>query len=264
MTEVSDLPYTVQTVVEKKIWVPGKLFSIKTTRSPEFSFKPGQYARLGLALGLDEDEETPAAADMTWRAFSMVNQPDDEHLEFFATLVPEGLFSPSLYELEAGDTIYIDKSVFGFLTIDQFPQGGDLWLLSTGTGLSAFLPMLSDAKTWQTFDRVILCHGTRFVDEFAYTDLIQRIKDRYGDRFVYLAISTREAHQDYPQKRLTDLIVSGELADLAGHPLDPEVARLMLCGNPGMTTEARKLLGELGFKSGRRGNLGNLAVEKYW
>ncbi|CAM5192731.1 ferredoxin--NADP reductase [Oligella ureolytica] len=31
-----------------------------------------------------------------------------------------------------------------------------------------------------------------------------------------------------------------------------------------MTTEARKLLGELGFKSGRRGDLGNLAVEKYW
>ena len=119
-------------------------------------------------------------------------------------------------------------------------------------------------KTWQSFDRVILCHGTRFINEFAYTDLIQDVKVRYGDRCVYLAISTREAHQDYPQKRLTDLIVSGELAELAGHAMDPEVARIMLCGNPGMTTEARKRLGELGFKSGRRGNLGNLAVEKYW
>ena len=146
MTEILDLPYTIQTIVEKKVWVPGKLFSIKTTRDPEFSFKPGQYARLGLPLGLDEDEKTPPASDMTWRAFSMVNQPDDEHLEFFATLVADGLFSPSLYDLEAGDTIYIDKSVFGFLTIDQFPQGGTLWLLSTGTGLSAFYRCLMKLK----------------------------------------------------------------------------------------------------------------------
>ena len=264
MSETSDLPYTVQTLVEKKVWVSDKLFSVKTTRDPAFSFKPGQYARLGLALGLDEDDKTPPAADMTWRAFSMVNQADDELLEFFATLVPDGLFSPSLYELEVGDTIYIDKSVFGFLTIDQFPQGGTLWLISTGTGLSAFLPMLTDEKTWQLFDNVVLCHGTRLIEEFAYTDIIDGIKERHGERFVYLPISTREAHKEYPQKRFTDLIVSGELAELAGHPLDPDVARFMLCGNPGMTTEARKLLGELGFKSGRRGNLGNLAVEKYW
>ena len=261
---MTDLPYTVQTVVEKKIWVPGKLFSVKTTRDPAFSFKPGQYARLGLALGLDEDNKTPPASDMTWRAFSMVNQPDDEHLEFFATLVPDGLFSPSLYELEVNDTIYIDKTAFGFLTIDQFPQGGTLWLVSTGTGLSAFLPMLGDEKTWQLFDKVILCHGTRQIDEFAYTDLIDEVKARFGERFTYLPISTREAHKNYPQKRFTDLIASGELAELAGHPMDPEDGRFMLCGNPGMTTEARKLLGEIGFKSGRRGNLGNLAVEKYW
>lgn len=264
MSETVDLPYTVQTVIEKKIWVPGKLFSIKTTQDPEYSFKPGQYARLGLGLGLDEDDKTPPASDMTWRVFSMVNHPDDEYLEFFATMVSDGLFSPSLYDLESGDAIYIDKTAFGFLTIDQFPQGGTLWLISTGTGLSAFLPMITDKKTWQLFDNVILCHGTRLTEEFAYTDLIAQIKECYGERFSYLPISTREAHKNYPQKRVTELIVSGELAELAGHPMDPEIARFMLCGNPGMTTEARKLLGDLGFKSGRRGNLGNLAVEKYW
>lgn len=263
MTDTSKLPYTVQTLTDKKIWVPGKLFSFKTTRDSEFNFTPGQYARIGLGLGL-EDDELPAASDITWRAFSMVNSPEAEHLEFLATLVPEGLLSPSLYELNIGDRIYIDKTAFGFLTIEQFPQGGTLWLVSTGTGLSAFLPMLTDETTWQRFDHVILCHGTRYVAEFAYPELINEIKERYGERFVYLPISTREQHLNFPQKRFTELIKSGELADLAQHPLDPETARFMLCGNPAMTTEARQILGELGFKSGRRGNLGNLAVEKYW
>ena len=31
-----------------------------------------------------------------------------------------------------------------------------------------------------------------------------------------------------------------------------------------MLTDARKILGERGFATGRRGNIGNLAVEKYW
>lgn len=261
---MSDLPYTIETVLEKTIWVPDKLFSIKTTRDASFDYDPGQFARLGLAVGLEPSATTPPANELTWRAFSMVNPPSEDGFEFFATLVPDGLFSPALYALEPGDKIFVNKIIFGFLTIAQFPQGGTLWQLATGSGLSAFLPMLYDDETWARFDHVILCHGVRYCNEFAYADRIQTIQERYGDRFVYLPIATREQHLHYPMARFTDLIASGDLAKLAGHPLDPEIARVMLCGNPGMTTDVRKLLGEHGFASGRRGNLGNLAVEKYW
>ena len=67
-----------------------------------------------------------------------------------------------------------------------------------------------------------------------------------------------------PQERLTTLIADGRLEQLAGQPLDPENAKIMLCGNPDMLADARKLLGERGFKPGRRGVPGNLAVENYW
>ncbi|MCY1460553.1 Flavodoxin/ferredoxin--NADP reductase [compost metagenome] len=67
-----------------------------------------------------------------------------------------------------------------------------------------------------------------------------------------------------PQERLTTLIADGRLEQLAGQPLAPEHAKVMLCGNPGMLADARKLLGERGFKPGRRGIPGNLAVENYW
>ena len=52
--------------------------------------------------------------------------------------------------------------------------------------------------------------------------------------------------------------------ELAGQRLDPAQAKVMLCGNPDMLADARKLLGERGFKPGRRGIPGNLAVENYW
>ncbi|WP_028357828.1 ferredoxin--NADP reductase [Brackiella oedipodis] len=249
--------YTEQKVIAIHQWIPGKLFSIRTTRDADFEFKPGQFARIGLC------SENATEPDI-WRGFSMVNDSHSDYLEFYVVVVPEGQFSPKLAQLQVGDSLYINKTVFGFLTIDQFPQGGTLWLLATGTGLSAYLSILKDPQTWQLFDHVILCHGVREIAEFTYLDQIQSTAKQWPERFVYLPIATRQAHLDYPQARLTELISNGKLEQLAGHPLDPEQARVMLCGNPEMLKDARKLLSDKGFAAGRRGNIGTLAAEKYW
>ncbi|NOL49211.1 ferredoxin--NADP reductase [Pelistega europaea] len=255
---MSEQRYTLEKITNIHYWVEKKLFSIKTTRAPEFSFKPGQFARLGLP--------TEAGAEPSiWRGFSMVNPADSDYLEFYAVVVPDGLFSPRLASLQVGDTIYIDKSPIGFLTLDNFPNGGEsLWLLATGTGLSAYLSILHDAKTWTLFNKVVLCHGVRYANELSYQDLIQSWQQQWGERFIYLPLPTRETYQHYPRARLTTLIENQQLAALAGVELNPDNACVMLCGNPDMLTEARKLLGDQGFATGRRGNIGNLAVEKYW
>jgi ferredoxin--NADP+ reductase len=79
-----------------------------------------------------------------------------------------------------------------------------------------------------------------------------------------LPIATRESLPGVPQERLTTLIADGRLETLVGEKLDPDHAKVMLCGNPDMLADARKLLGTRGFAPGRRGVPGNLAVENYW
>ncbi|MVW71929.1 ferredoxin--NADP reductase [Bordetella sp. 15P40C-2] len=265
---MTELKYTRQTVTHVHTWVPDKLFSIHVTRDPAFKFQAGQFARVGLPEGDD-----PAAEPTVWRAYSMVSAPDEDRLEFYSIVVPEGQFSPRLARLQPGDAIYVDKTAFGFLTIERFPQGGDLWLLATGTGLSAYLSILRDAATWRAFRRIVLVHGVRSVSELAYRDEIEswRTHPDFAEHFeadprklIYLPIATREAIPGMPQARLTTLIQNGELEQLAGMKLDPEQSKIMLCGNPEMLSEARKLLGERGFAPGRRGIPGNLAVENYW
>lgn len=264
MTEVK---YTRQTVSSVKWWVPGKLFSLTTTRDRAFGFAAGQFARLGLPANLASDEEPTI-----WRAYSMVNAPSQEGLEFYSVVVPEGEFSPRLASLRPGDSIYIDKTAFGFLTLDRFAAGGDLWLLCTGTGLSAYLSMLQDPATWTKFDRIVLVHGVRTASELAYKDVLEAwshgglpdAPQEGSARFTYIPVATRQALPNKPQARITTLIEENGLAELAGFDLAPEHAKVMLCGNPTMVTDARKLLTERGFAVGRRGNLGNLAVENYW
>ncbi|OWT77524.1 MULTISPECIES: ferredoxin--NADP reductase [unclassified Achromobacter] len=286
MTDVSK--YTRQTVTEVRSWVPGKLFSLRVTRDPAFSFKAGQFARVGLPAAADgEPDASPDAAPTLWRAYSMVSGPLEDALEFFSIVVPEGEFSPRLAQLRVGDSLYIEKNPYGFLTIDRFfpaapdgtqpePQPGqqpDLWLLATGTGLSAYLSILRDPATWTSFRRIIVVHGVRHAEELAYREEIESwsnlpefaaVHRADPRKLIYLAIATRQALPGMPSERLTTLIADGRLEQLAGERLDPKLAKVMLCGNPEMLSAARKLLGEMGFAPGRRGIPGNLAVENYW
>jgi ferredoxin/flavodoxin---NADP+ reductase len=266
-TQVSGPRYTQQTVLAKTTWLGDKLFSITTSRDPAFSFIPGQFARLGLDVN----------GTTEWRAYSMVSQSDAPELEFFSVVVPDGKFSPSLASLQMGDSILIDKTVFGFLTLERFVDGEDLWLIATGTGLSAYLSMLRDPTTWTRFKRIVLLHGVRRAEELAYRDELLALAhqaDPQRARFIYLPVTSQEAlspelspsidHNLLSPGRLTTLLASGELEQRTGVPLDPKHSRVMLCGNPAMVTEMRALLAERGFAPGRRGVAGNLAVENYW
>ncbi|AWQ06586.1 ferredoxin--NADP reductase [Bordetella bronchiseptica] len=265
---MTDTKYTRQTITAVQTWVPGKLFSVRVTRDPAFLFQAGQFARVGLP-----DSDDPQAEPSVWRAYSMVSAPEEPWLEFYSIVVPEGQFSPRMARLQPGDALYVEKKPFGFLTIDRFAPGGDLWLLASGTGLSAYLSILRDPTTWRAFDRIILVHGVRSAEELAYRDEIEQWRSQpafapYFEadprKLIYLPIATRETLPGMPQARLTTLIADGRLEQLAGQPLDPQRAKIMLCGNPAMLADARKLLSERGFAPGRRGIPGNLAVENYW
>ena len=271
--------YTPQTVLSKIVWLSDKLFSLKVTRDPDFQFVPGQFARLGLPIDT-EDRLIPNE----WRAYSMVSHPAENALEFFSVVVPDGKFSPKLAELAPGDTLWINKTVFGFLTLEQFPSGEDLWLISTGTGLSAYISMLREASTWQRFKRIIVLHGVRHAGELAYRDELLALQSQHGAdggdaraeraAMVYLPVTSQEPlslsispairPEHLSASRLTTLLTSGELEQRTRLTLDPSRSRVMLCGNPAMVTEMRGLLAERGFAAGRRGVAGNLAVENYW
>lgn len=256
--------YTRQTVLSVHPWVAGKLFSLRCTRDPDFAFEAGQFARLGLPA-----RDDPHAEPTIWRAYSMVSAPSEEALEFYSIVVPEGEFSTRLAHLQPGDALYVDRTAFGFLTLSRFEGGGDLWLMASGTGLSAFLAMLRDTQARQTYKRVVLVHGVREASELAYRDEITSLCQQWAHtpgqaELIYLPIATRETLPGMPQARLTTLIASGELETLAGVPLVPAHTKIMLCGNPDMLADARKLLAERGFAPGRRGIPGNLAVENYW
>ncbi|HTP97222.1 MAG TPA: ferredoxin--NADP reductase [Burkholderiales bacterium] len=250
--------YTAQTITEIRTWAPN-LFSFKTTRDRAFRFAAGQFARLGVASG----------GEIVWRAYSIVSAPYDEHLEFYSIVVPGGAFTSQLASLAVGDAILVERRSYGFLTTERFECGRDLWMLSTGTGLAPFLSILYDLRTWESYENLVLVHGVRHRNELAYEEAIRRFKQDelfagFDTRLIYLQAVTREAAPDALSARITALIDSGELERAAGLAIDGERSRIMICGNPDMVDDTRKLLAGRGLRVSRRGEPGHLAVENYW
>ncbi|MNE09837.1 Ferredoxin--NADP reductase [compost metagenome] len=255
----SEEKFTRQTLLDVQTLTPS-LFTLRTTRDAGFRFRAGQFARLGV---------TKADGSTVWRAYSMVSAPYDEHLEFFSIVVPDGEFTSELSRLREGDTLMVDRQAFGFLTLDRFVDGRDLWLLATGTGLAPFLSILQDLEVWQRFERIVLVYSVRNGAELAYQELIAELKDKeylegVADKLLFIPTVTREEVPGALHGRITTLIENGELERAAGLALTPEHSRVMLCGNPQMIEDTRAVLKARDMNLSLSRRPGQVAVENYW
>ena len=269
-------------VIEVTRWAP-TLLSFKVTRPDGFKFTAGQFVRLGIH-GKDlqyfaQNHETKLITSETqgqlvdldgyvFRAYSVASSPYDEFIEFFSVVIPQGEFTSKVNHIQVGDSLLLNTTPFGYLTLAryQLPLPNDLWLLATGTGLAPFLSILKTIDVWQQYQRIILVYSARTSQELAYQAQISSIKSIYGDNgaaFVFLPIVTREADYAGEKARIPNLILSGKLTELVGQKLDKERSHVMLCGNPQMVEDTKEALKSIGLTMNRRGE-GNIAVENYW
>lgn len=260
--------YTAEKILWIHPWAPN-LFSFRLTRHKGFRFTPGQFARLGVKKPDPDNPKNPSGEKIVWRAYSIVSASYDEHLEFYSIVVPGGEFTSELARLTVGDTVYVEKTNYGFLTTDRFERGKDLWMLATGTGLAPFISILWDMKTWDEYENLIVVHSVRYPNELAYAETIEAFRTHehfgaQGHKLHYAQTVTRGRAPGALDKRIPALIESGELEARVGLQFDHDRSRIMICGNPEMVDDTRKLLQARGFVTSRRGQPGHLAVENYW
>ena len=244
------------------------LFSFRTERPEGFRFTPGQFARLGIPRESDQDPP----AQWVWRAYSIASGPFDPFLEYYSIVVPDGAFTSQLSRLREGDTLWMEMQNHGFLTLERFALAGDLWLLSSGTGLAPFLSLLQDPLTWESFTKILLVHSVRSAEELAYRDQILGLRQHevfgtWAEKLHYQPVITRGSPGSIVgglQRRIPVLIRSGALEEACGQPLTLSDSKIMLCGNPEMVSDTRLALKERGFVSARSNRPGQIATENYW
>ena len=233
-------------VVENRHWTES-LFSLRV-EGAQLRFQAGQFVRIALDVG----------GERVARAFSFVNPPDDPMLEFYGVIVPEGLLSPPLARLKAGDELYVAPNPAGFLILAEVPDGETLWLISTGTGLAPFLSILRTPTPWQRFRNVVVVHAVRHARELVYRDVISATPAKY------VSFVSREAAPGSLAGRIPAAIADGRLEAAAGVALTAANSHVMLCGNPQMLKDVQAALALRGMKKHRRRAPGHITVESFW
>src|ERR1700710_2058234 len=148
------------------------LFSFTATRNSGFRFLNGQFTMVGLEVN----------GRPLLRAYRMASANYETELEFFSIKVANGPLTSRLQHLEPGSSVLIGRKPTGTLIQDNLTPGKRLYLFATGTGLAPFLSIVKDPDIYDRFERVILVHGCRTVDELAYSEMLT--KDLPQDEFV--------------------------------------------------------------------------------
>jgi ferredoxin--NADP+ reductase len=235
------------------------LFTITTTRDPGLRFENGQFVMIGLEVN----------GKPLLRAYSIASPNYEDKLEFFSIKVQNGPLTSRLQHVKEGDQLLVGVKPTGTLVLHDLKPAKHLYLLSTGTGLAPFMATIRDPETYERFEKVVLIHGVRMVNDLAYHDYIENqlpndeaLGELVRKQLIYYPTVTREPFRNHG--RLTELLDSDKLtADIGLPPLNPETDRAMICGSPGMLEDSRQLLDRRGFVvSPHIGTPGDYVIER--
>ncbi len=267
-------PYNATLIEREDIHDALAIFKFQLDSGQELDFKPGQYTTLGL---VDPDAPPPnpnspasrkKGPRLIRRAYSIASLPKSKsHLEFYIVRINEGKFTRLLWQLKPGDPVFMDHKIKGTFTLDGIPDGKDLVMVGTGTGVAPFWSMLNTYRNTGRWRKLILLDGCRYIKDLGYYDQLTRIADE-DDSIIYLPTVTREP-DDAPWQglrgRVHGILEPEQFAKLTGVNLDPDRCHILLCGSPQMIDQATENLGKLGFITRDRDHPdGNIHFERYW
>src|SRR6187551_2206792 len=147
---------TSSRVLERSDWCEGLMTLTLDASAP---FVHGQFFNVGLKSG-----ET-----VLRRSYSAASAPH-RSLQFLLSEVKSGELTPKLFQLGAGDEVWLDPQPLGFFTLNEVPETKRLWLVATGTGLGPYLSMLRAGALDARFEQVNIIHGVRDLAQLAHRE----------------------------------------------------------------------------------------------
>ena len=233
---------------------------VRPDQGPVPPFRPGQFVTIGL---LDAPAAGHSPPKLALRPYSVTSAPDKrEDVELYVNLVREGALTPRLWTLHEGGRLYLKPTVGGTFTLDEVPNGKDLVMVATGTGLGPYISMLRHFRGKDRWRKFVIIHGVRNVADLGYRGELEAAA-RTDANVFYLPTVTREGWPGL-QGRVQDVLFTDLYPQCVGAPLSPEQCHIFLCGNPVMVEAVESELVARGFRKHKRREPGNVHKEAYW
>jgi ferredoxin--NADP+ reductase len=216
------------------------LWSIRVQPEQPLSFKPGQYA----TLGVERDGR------VIEKPYSIVSSPLEDQIEFFFELVPQGELTPPLYELKEGATVLMRRQAKGLFTLDLKSGHKKHYLAATVTGVAPFVSMartqVRETEQGHPPDlKLVLLQAASRSWEFAYREELEALSKKYSWLQYVPTVSRPWEDPDWKGEvgRVEDVL--RKYLDSQG--LEPSETTAYLCGHPDMIENSKGILKRRGF-----------------
>jgi ring-1,2-phenylacetyl-CoA epoxidase subunit PaaE len=213
-------PKTFTSTILANVKATPTVTHIVCTIPEDFSFEPGQF--ISIIHSVDGKEHR--------RPYSIASAPNkDEHISVCIKNITEGIMSPTLCNLQVGDTIQILGPLgrFGLQGVE------DTVFISTGAGIAPFRAMIP-ALLEKTQKSVTLLAGYRTEEEKLYEEEFQDLVEKY-ENFSYYTIFSQPTTALAPEK-------TGRVQQLLTQHITNFGSRFYICGLWPMIEETKDLL----------------------
>ncbi len=147
---------------------------------------------------------------------------------------PGGALSPRLFNLKIGDRIWLSPKINGKFTYNdaQVPDGANLVLMATGSGLAPFISMLSTYLSSQPKRRVAIIHGARHSWDLGYRSILMAM-EHLRSNVTYIPVISRPEEEPVPWKgakgHIQDVWKSGAIEKAWGILTRIRIIPMFLC-----------------------------------
>jgi NAD(P)H-flavin reductase len=196
-----------------------------------FTFRPGQYLRLGTGGGRRAK-------------FSIASAPHDPDLEVAVEMRPGGRVTPALFGLAVGDRVEVDPSASGRFDLDESARHH--LMIATVTGIAPLRSMLRAALHGGSAARFTVLLGASYAIELPFHDELRTLAGGSSQVTYVPTISRPGAPGDRPWNGSVGRVdaVAREVA----RSLDPGTTCVYAVGHAGMVAAVRADLAAAGFR----------------
>jgi NAD(P)H-flavin reductase len=155
----------------------------------DLDFKAGQFFHIII------DKDNPDDENIGFRPYSILNSPDDSKsrkiIESFIKLIPGGLGSDFINNLEVGETVFL-RGAFGRFQLDK--NNDKHVFLCIGTGITPVNSIIE--QNINSENELTVLHGAKIREKLLYYEKFRDLKQKH-DNFHYFATLTRNESPDW-------------------------------------------------------------------
>ncbi len=250
-----------------------KIIRVKPDTSVFPDFVAGQYISLALpaeaprSQDSEPEEKVYKPGQMIRRMYSIASSSvSKEYLEFYITIVRSGALTPRIFALNIGDRIELGKRTSGMFTLEEVPDGMNIVLIATGTGVAPYISMVRSNALQKSLEKLAVIHGAANSWDLGYYSeltLIESLSSKFTYIPTILKPEKEPAGWNGDTRLIQDMWKQGVLEEKWGFKPTPENTHIFLCGNPDMTASMLEILEEEGFVQHTRRQPGQVHIESW-